>query len=645
MDFFGSQDQARGKTKQLVVLYLVAIIAIICCIYVVAVFAGFGTQAYLDSQSSTSSYGTGASRQINLLQPKLFLTVAGAVILVIGCASLYKIKSLGAGGAEVARSVGGREVDLSTRDPDERKLLNIVEEMSIASGVPMPDVFILDQEAGINAFAAGYSFEDAAVAVTKGAIQQLSRDELQGVMAHEFSHILSGDMRLNIRLIGPLFGLLVIAFIGRMLLYSSNGRSRSKEAGAIVFFGLAIMVIGYVGMLFGRLIQAAISRQREYLADAAAVQFTRNPAGISGALRRLGFGAHGSRVHHAHAEDTAHMFFAKALGSSFATHPPLPKRIRAIDPGWDGTYLPPRPPRERKEKLSASDRLSQFQERGRKMVTAATAVAAVGALSENGIRKAIEQRIRIRRTLGDLPIGTVVGAKTVFVALILDPSPTETQKQLAEISSREGDDFAQSVNEVAQKMMNLSAEERYGLMELSFPGLRKFSERDEEELTELLEKIAHRDGRITLREALVLYFIHRNFNPRPKNARASKRLSNQVAPLAGPIARLLFLVASLDKTDPSIATQRFTDAVGGQPLLAQHLSLPPSDVPVSAITEILDQIESSSFAIRKAIIGAAAQIILADDSVSDREWTFLRLVSLSLESPMPPLEGILETGS
>ncbi|MEM9018594.1 MAG: M48 family metallopeptidase, partial [Verrucomicrobiota bacterium] len=530
MDFFGSQDQARGKTKQLVVLYFVAIIAIICCIYIVAVFAGFGTLTYIENQSPGSSSG----RSINLLQPELFLIVAGVVVLVIGGASLYKIKSLGAGGAEVARSVGGREVDLSTRDPDERKLLNIVEEMSIASGVPMPDVFILDQEAGINAFAAGYSFEDAAVAVTKGAVQQLSRDELQGVMAHEFSHILSGDMRLNIRLIGPLFGLLVIAFIGRMLLYSSNGRSRSKEAGAIVIFGLAIMVIGYVGMLFGRLIQAAISRQREFLADAAAVQFTRNPDGIAGALRRLGFSAVGSKVHHAHAEDTAHMFFAKALGSSFATHPPLPKRIRAIDPSWDGTFLPPRKPKERREGAGESQRRGEAQDRGRQMVTAATAVAAVGALSENAIRQAIEQRIRIRRILGDLPIGTTGGAKSVFVSLILDPDPDEAKKELLEIAEQEGEPFATSVREISRKLTELTAEERYGLMELSFPGLRKFSQRDEEELTSLLMKIAARDGKISLREALVLHFIQRQFHPRPKEKPGRRRSNDQVPLLAEP---------------------------------------------------------------------------------------------------------------
>ncbi len=245
---------------------------------------------------------------------------------------------MSAGGSAVAESLDGRLIASNTNDPDERKLLNVVEEMSIASGVPMPKVYVLDNEDGINAFAAGHTPSDAAVAVTRNCMTKLSRDELQGVIGHEFSHILNGDMRLNIRLIGILFGIFCIATIGRILLYTRSSNSRDKNPLPII--GLLLLVIGSLGVFFGRLIQAAVSRQREFLADASSVQFTRNPAGLSGALQKIG--GYGSLMESPHASDASHLFFASGLTDSFfgamATHPPLDARIRAIDPNWDGKF-------------------------------------------------------------------------------------------------------------------------------------------------------------------------------------------------------------------------------------------------------------------------------------------------------------------
>src|SRR5262245_12984485 len=274
IDFFQQQDTARRKTSLLVVYFVLAILALIALVYGLLL--------------ALNVYGTGEA--VSLWQPELLLVVAAGVGVLVGGASVFKVAQLASGGQAVALMMGGAEVPGTTRDARERRLLNIVEEMAIAAGVPVPPVYILD-EPGINAFAAGYAPGDAVVAVSQGCLQYLSRDELQGVVAHEFSHVLNGDMRLNIRLIGLIFGIMALAIIGRILMFSAgrgSSSSRRDAQGGILLLGLGLFVLGLVGAFFGRLIQSAVSRQREYLADASAVQFTRNPDGIAGALKKIG---------------------------------------------------------------------------------------------------------------------------------------------------------------------------------------------------------------------------------------------------------------------------------------------------------------------------------------------------------------------
>lgn len=331
MDFFESQEVARRSTRRLVALFILAVIGIIIAVYVIIhLLLGIGRAEFFD--------------------PILFAIIAGGVLLLVGIGSGYRTLSLRRGGPAVAELLGGRRIALDTLDPDERRLVNVVQEMAIASNVPVPTIYIMDDEEGINAFAAGHTPADAAVAVTRGTLRSLTRDELQGVIAHEFSHILNGDMRLNIRLMGLLFGILLIAVIGQILLRSGafsrrGGRGGGRGgggggAGQIALIGLALIVVGYIGVFFGRLIQAAVSRQREFLADAAAVQFTRNPAGIGGALLKIRDstteGGAGSSVENPHAVEAGHFFFASNLrrmaARGFATHPPLVERIRRVDP-------------------------------------------------------------------------------------------------------------------------------------------------------------------------------------------------------------------------------------------------------------------------------------------------------------------------
>src|SRR5882762_4166566 len=300
MDFFERQDKARKSTKVLVFYFALAVMCIMAAVYFAClmIFAGASAKAH--------RYGGGP--EIALWNPQVFLFAAAGTLAVVACGSLYKISALSSGGA-VAESLGGRLVNPNTTDADERKLRNVVEEMALASGVPVPQVYVMDEESGINAFAAGHSPSDAAVCVTRGCMKLLKRDELQGVIGHEFSHILNGDMRLNLRLMGVIFGILCLAIIGRVLI-----RTRGKK-NPLPLLGLALIIIGWVGVLFGRLIQAAVSRQREFLADASAVQFTRNPSGLAGALKKIGGIAGGSQLQSDRAEEASHLFFANGLKS------------------------------------------------------------------------------------------------------------------------------------------------------------------------------------------------------------------------------------------------------------------------------------------------------------------------------------------
>ncbi|MBC7968722.1 MAG: M48 family metallopeptidase, partial [Verrucomicrobia bacterium] len=376
MNFFEHQDQARNNTRKLIILFALSLLFITVTVYLAAVvtlsgsFKGSKTRSprypsiecsqprsAAPEPSVTPNFNDPAQRfkprdpnrlaispapvqvpctpvaqkaAFSWWHPSLFFTIGTGTVVLVGLGSLYKIQTLKAGGSVIAQEMGGRLLLAEMAHPEERQLLNVVEEMAIAAGISVPAVYVMDGEQGINAFAAGFTPNDAVIGVTRGTLEQLSRDELQGVIGHEFSHILNGDMRLNIRLIGVLHGLLLIYITGRIVI---DWRPRNKEGNAVLVFGIALVVIGSFGLLCGRLIKSAISRQREFLADASAVQFTRNPAGIAGALDKIAQHHYSSLVKTPAAESNSHLFFGSALRFNyledlFATHPPLAQRIR-----------------------------------------------------------------------------------------------------------------------------------------------------------------------------------------------------------------------------------------------------------------------------------------------------------------------------
>ncbi|HOY55321.1 MAG TPA: M48 family metallopeptidase, partial [Opitutaceae bacterium] len=516
MDFFEAQASAKRRTSRLMLLFILAVIGVIAACYLAALIV----VARVRPTSGTWLVWDGS----------LFGGVSLVVCLITGGAMLFKWLQLRAGGSVIAEMVGGRRVDPQSTDLAEQRLLNIVEEMSIASGVPMPAVYLLDDEGGLNAFAAGLTTSDAVVAVTRGSLEKLSRDELQGVVAHEFSHILNGDMRLNVRLTAVLFGILVIGLMGRGLLevmlrsgaVRTRGKGKSGGPGVFIIVGIAMLVIGYVGYFFGRLIQAAISRQREYLADAAAVQFTRNPLGVSGALKKIGGYSLGSRLDSAAAAQIGHFFFAQSFRAGFtqlwATHPPLEERIRTIDPSWDGRFFEPetvvdvareshqalQPPVLRKPagaRLAAERAFSMMPAlqaaapRATIPFVPAQALAQAGALTESHFTAAqslLSQIPQPLRTAARQPDQ----APALIYALLLDADDATRNRQLTLVQQHDPGASATLV-QLQPDCAALPRAARLPLLQLSLPALRFADAATRDRFLRTLEAVIHADGRVS----------------------------------------------------------------------------------------------------------------------------------------------------
>jgi Zn-dependent protease with chaperone function len=634
MDFFRAQDQARKRSK-LLVFYFAAAVFGIAAIINLALWAGIS--ATVEPPHSPPP----------LWDPARWLIVSLVVFGIIGAASAIRTMQFRQGGGAVAKSLGGRKVDASTSDPLERRLVNIVEEMAVASGVPMPEIYILDQESGINAFAAGLSSHNAAVAVTRGALEGLSRDELQGVMAHEFAHILNGDMRLNVRLAGVIFGIIVLAMIGRMLLhsvyFSGGGRSRGNSKGGggivvIIALALAVMLAGLIGEWFGRLIQAAVSRQREFLADAAAVQFTRNPDGIGGALKRIGGSV--SRVETGSATGMGHFFFANAMKSSmggpFATHPPLPQRIKAVDPQWDGKFSKPLQPDMRKvredEKTAAKERKAGRSITGQPMIDAMVILGAVGNLNDQSIAKAHNLLESWPQELRDT-IHQHEGAKAAYAALLLSKTEAVREKQMAIIESFFGGGGLKDVLDLEKMIAALPEGNRLPLAELCLPALHNMSEKEYRNLQKPLQQLIEADQQVSLFEACLMQLFTTGAGEAWESAPAKQKTSQ----LVEGVSRMLSRIVYLEAVDSDAAAKIFETATAE---LRQRWQSGVERVDANALKseywqEDFASLEALPLVVRKWVLEAAIKIVVYNQSISVDESELLRVIALTMDCPMP----------
>ncbi len=636
MDFFERQDKARRNTKLLVFYFSLAVLSLILAVNIAVslIFTGFMPANSIDEPS------IGWSRSELLF----WVTIGTLAVILIG--SVFKSLQLARGGSAVAELLDGRLINSNTSDADERKLLNVVEEMSIASGVPVPQVYVMDSETGINAFAAGHSASDAAISVTRGCMKMLSRDELQGVIGHEFSHILNGDMRVNLRLMGLVFGILCLTVIGRILI-QTRGRKNP-----LPLLGLALIITGWAGVFFGRLIQAAVSRQREVLADASAVQFTRNSSGLAGALKKIGGLTYGSRINSPHAEEASHLFFANALGDSvFATHPPLVERIRALDPSFDGRF--PRVILERPSDVSPAPGAAQLsrpqpipglplvQAEGDRFaapfISQHAVIANIGQATTEHLRYAVDFHQAIPPGL-EAAARDPLGAGALVCAFLLASEPATRRKQLEDLDRATSEAIRDEIMRVWPDTQSMPPQARIPLVDLALPALRRLSRQQFEQFRAATETLVASNSETDLFVYMLRKIVVRHLETYffPEQRRVTQFYA--LRPLASDCGVLLSATAYAGQENATKAYAAFGQ--GAESLSRAARSeipwLPPDQCDLSHIDAALVRLSQAVPQIKKNVLNACAQTVVADGVIQEGEAELLRAIADTLDCPVPP---------
>ena len=662
MNFFERQEQARGRTKLLVFLFCCALFLTFAAVLaLVAWFAALGTE--------TASTGASTSELFvrYLAEPSLVAGVAVVVFLLIGGGSIFKIgelKSMGADGVAVA--LGGTRITRAATDGAERRLYNVVEEMAIASGVPVPSVYVLREEKAINACAIGGDPEASAVAVTDGALRTLSRDELQGVVAHEFGHLLNGDVKMNMRLIGVLFGLQMLSLLGigifRSTLWISFGSSSDDRKGAggavlaIWMFAFGLVVIGSVGVFFSNVIRAAISRQREFLADASAAQFTRNPAGLAGALKKIGGLAGGSRVNAARSAEMAHLFFGSVFSggfmeSLFRTHPDLTERIRRLEPTFDGRF-------ERVGGASddgrfgvalydgtpASVRAGANGNAGTNGASSSerfakgTAVAA--ALIDSIATQAAEKLDVAESLLAQTPpeveplLADFDGARAVLYALLTDANETVRTRQLEAVRKAEGTALDAKIAVALSALSGASFAARSTVARLTLPALKTANIAQYRKLRETILALCAADGTLDLFEYALQASVVRELDVYFRLSRGTKIRFSRFDDVVEPFRTVLSFLASEGASGDQAAARKAFDEGASYFYLALEPT-PPETRTLGAFSRALNDLSQATPILKQKLLTAFYRCVAADGVVVEREGELLEAITSALGVPAP----------
>lgn len=660
MNFFEGQDRAKGRTKILIGFYIAGVLGV-CVIMSLAALLVLSLGFESENGSLTAS------------EAALFAGIVSAVTFAIICfGTIYKVLELRGGGSVIATRLGGRLIPRGEGSPNDRMLANVVDEMAIASGVPSPPIYVMEREQSINAFAAGYNPEDAVIGVTRGAIEQLSRDELQGVIAHEFSHILNGDMRLNIRLIGVLHGLMMITYLGYMLIrigfangaYNRVRMSKSKDGGLphLVVVGAVMLVVGVVGAAFGSVIKSAVSRQREYLADASAVQFTRNPEGIGSALKRIlamsRVSKAGPYLRSEHAPEAEHMLFSDGvrigLTSFMATHPPLAKRIRAIEPSWDGqlgqhqaqaeTVVAERVRKAEQRHAANADRRKKALEMltGGAIASGASGtiangvvVSTRGLLSEAGTltRRAIEGAAavldaipeRLRKGAGD-----VFEARWVVVGLVFAHEQTDGLNSMRDSLEREPDGSLERLASLMNEASGIELPLRLALLDLCLGTLRSLSESQTQDFLQLVDQAIRSDGKVDVFEWAIRAHV-RGVLMDHGNSRVAYYGVQKLGPQ---ISRVLSAMAHM--SDEQDAPSQAAFEAGARGFTGADIAYIPRDQSdLGELGNAVEVLRKLSPKMKRAVLEGCARVLSADDQVSVGEAEVFRALAVGIGVPVP----------
>lgn len=638
VDFFTYQDKARKRTTLLVFCYILAVILIIFAIYLVIVGLLVNSSPYSEEKIVNT-----------LWHPKLFFSVAFGVLVVVVSGTLYKTAQLAHGGETIARMLGGRPIGKNTRDPAERKVLNVVEEMAIASGIPAPPVFVLDNENSINAFAAGFSIKDAVIGVTRGAIELLNRDELQGVIAHEFSHIFNGDMRLNIRLMGVLHGILLIALIGYMLLRTASysrpaSRRRKNDSGAVLLIlGLALMVIGYIGVFFANIIKSAVSRQREFLADASAVQYTRNPSGLAGALKKIGEYIHQSVIRNPRAQEASHLFFANALTGFFmqlfATHPPLEERIRRLDPSFhpELTRAETDATAHRMATSSPVSAIPAFATNNRISVQPNSIINSVGKITDTHLAYAADVIRKIPSSLIET-LSDSTGAQAVVYALLLSKDKNIREIQLATLTDRTDASLSSILLKYKTLAQDLEPALKFPVLDMAISTLKELTHNQYNNFKQNIISLITADKQIDIFEYTLQRMIMRHLEPLFEKTPVSVIRYRSLNAVINQCVKLLSCIAYWGAESSENAVNAFRSAIS---TLTDGLDaftiLPRNECGLQSLDESLEILAEATHAIRKRVLEACVTCIAYDGYVTVREAELIRAIADALECPVPPI--------